>query len=609
MMILRGSLSHNADGQLKMLRHAAWAISLILLITLSSPAQESPAHSSKPQPGNSGTPFRNTARGVHYVGSQTCRQCHFAIYDKFSHTDMGRSTSLPSKILDWGWLSQKVDLFNEKYNRHYEVFSRDSKVYQSEYGLDAEGKEIFRHTEELEFVVGTGANGATPIVRRGNYLFQAPLSYYAAKKAWDLSPNYEVHDLGFSLPITADCIGCHTGKTQPVKGREGLYEDPPISELAVSCERCHGPGELHVRERLAGAPVSGKVDRSIVNPAKLPPWLADNICMSCHEGDIRSLQPGKSEGDFRPGTALNDTVLILKAPIDLRDTQSPLLEHYYSMTLSKCYRGSAGKLGCQSCHDPHLQPPQEETAEYFRSRCLQCHAEKSCSFDLQKRLAQSPVDACSSCHMPRQPALTVSHSILTDHRITRTQDEPYPEIAFKTTLPDTGFIHVNAVPGKTDRIPAVALLRAYRQELIRSHLEFKPYYFRLLDELSKEGSKDPFVLSSLAQKASSDGETSKAIAYARQVIDQGSTSAYDYLLLDRLLVSSGNLAGSIDVLKRGITIAPYNNFLYESLAVRELSSGDPAAALATIKRGLELYPEDSVLRNLQDQADANTLTR
>ena len=131
------------------------------------------------------------------------------------------------------------------------------KVYQSEYGLDDQGKELFRHTEELAYVVGTGANGVTPIVRRDNYLFQAPVSYYTARKAWDLSPNYEEHDLGFSLPVTADCIGCHTGRTQPVKGREGLYEDPPVVEMAINCENCHGPGELHVNERLAGKPVSG----------------------------------------------------------------------------------------------------------------------------------------------------------------------------------------------------------------------------------------------------------------------------------------------------------------------------------------------------------------
>jgi hypothetical protein len=545
---------------------------------------------------------------VRYVGSNVCKGCHLVIYQNFSRTEMGNSTSLPNRLLDLGWLSQPVDIFKEKHNRHYQVFARDGKVYQSEYGLDDKGKETFRHTEELAYVVGTGANGVTPIVRRGNYLFQAPISYYTARKAWDLSPNYEVRDLGFGLPVTADCIGCHTGRTQPVPGREkdGLYGDPPILELAIGCENCHGPGELHANERLAGKPAAQNIDTAIVNPAKLSPWLADNICMNCHEGDIRALQPGKTEADFRPGTPLNSTVAILRAPIDPQSNESPLLEHYYSMTLSKCYRASGGRLGCQLCHDPHVQPSAQQAPEYFRGKCLQCHTEKSCTLDLQKRLAQQPADACSTCHMQRQPALTVSHSTLTDHRILRTPGEPYPESAFKAA-PDTGFIHVNRVPRESNNIPPATLLRAYRQELIRGRLEYKDYYFSLLDRLTKENNKDPFVLSAIAQKASSGGNLSKAVSLASQIIDQGSTSSYDYLLLDSLLTRTGNTAGSIELLKRAISVSPYEQLFYESLALRQFSSGNTAEGVATIQRGLELFPEDAVLREMREQAVAQGL--
>jgi len=553
-----------------------------------------------------GLGYRNTASGVRYVGSDKCKSCHATIYAQYARTAMGQSTSLPGKLVEMGWLTKPVEIFSEKQHRHYQVFTREGRVYQSEYGLDGQGKEIFRHTEELAYVVGTGANGVTPVVRRGNYLFQAPVSYYTAKNAWDLSPNYEVRDLGFSLPVTADCIGCHAGRTQPVVGREGLYEDPPVIELAIGCENCHGPGELHVLERRTGDPVSDAPDRSIVNPAKLPTWLADNICMNCHEGDIRALQPGKTDADFRPGMPLNDTVAILKAPVDPRATESPLLEHYYSMTLSRCYQGSDGKLGCQTCHDPHVQLSPQEAPEYFHGKCLQCHTEKSCTLDLQKRMAQQPPDACSTCHMQRQPALTVSHSTLTDHRILRTPGEPYPESAFHAS-PDTGFIYVNAVPGKDSKIPPVSLLRAYRQELIRSHLEYKDYYFSLLDQLAKSNNQDPFALSAMAQKALSDHDLNKAKAYAEQVVDQGSTAAYDYLLLDGLLARSGNLKASIDLLKKGMAMAPYNDLFYENLAARQLSAGATAEALTTIQRGLDLFPEDSALREMQEDAAARGL--
>lgn len=557
--------------------------------------------------GNQGLDFRNTAPGVSYVGSETCRACHSAIYETYSRTDMARTTFAPNQLVDLGWLTKPVDVFNARHNLHYQIYARDAKVFQSEYSLDEQGKELFRHTEELAYVIGTGANGATPIVRRGNFLFEAPLSYYAATKSWDLSPNFEVRDMGFSLPITADCVGCHTGRNQPVLSTEGLFKDPPVLDMGISCEKCHGPGQLHVKERLAGLPVSGKIDRSIVNPAKLPPWLADNICISCHEGDIRALQPGKYDSDFRPGTPVDDTVAILKSPIDPRATQSPLLEHYYSMTLSACYRESGGKLGCQSCHDPHVQMSSLQAPTYFRAKCLSCHTEKSCTLDLQKRLVLQPTDACASCHMAKRPALTVSHAALTDHRILRTPDEPYPDSAFRESLPGTGLIHVNAVPGRPDTVPGPLLLNAYRQEIIRSHLEFKDDYFSLLDRLSKSANQDPFVLSAIAQKAASDGDLPKAIDYARQVIDRGSGSVSDYLLLDIFLSRSGDLEGCIKVLQKGISVAPYSNFLYENLAIRQLSSGHVDDGLETLRKGLELFPEDSALQNMKQQAAAQGL--
>ncbi len=102
---------------------------------------------------------------------------HFAIYNTYSGTDMSHSTSLPTKAIEAGWLSTPREFFNQNTNRHYKVWSRQSKVFETEYELDSDGREVFNHTEELAYIVGTGVNGATPIVRRGNYLFQAPISY------------------------------------------------------------------------------------------------------------------------------------------------------------------------------------------------------------------------------------------------------------------------------------------------------------------------------------------------------------------------------------------------------------------------------------------------
>jgi tetratricopeptide (TPR) repeat protein len=572
-------------------------------------AEFAAAQPPKPRPGSSIPVFRNTGPEVHYVGSKICAGCHSEIADRFSKTEMGNSMFRHTRLLELGWLTKPVDLYNESHHRHYRIYQEGSKVFESEYEVDEKGNEVFRHTEELEYVIGTGTNGATPIVHRGKYLFEAPLSYYAATKSWNLSPNFDVQDIGFSLPVTSDCIGCHSGRTQPVRGHDGKYDDPAVLEEGIACEKCHGPGELHVLERRMEAPIATNIDTSIVNPAKLPTWLADNICMNCHEGDIRVLQKGKSWEDFRPGTPLNDTFAILKEPIDPQEKQSPLLEHYYSMTLSKCYRASGEKLGCQSCHDPHVQPTRHEAQAYFREKCLRCHTEQSCRVDMKERLAQQPEDACTNCHMRKEPALTVSHSALTDHRIRRSDDEPYPQEAFRATLAGTGFIHINAVPGKTDSVAPVALLKAYRQELVRSRLKFKSYYFALLERLIQSGNKNGFVLSSAAQKASSDGDLAQAIGYARRAVDAGGASESDYLLLARLLDQSSDSSASIEVLKRGLAAFPFSNSLYEDLVTRQLSGGKTDDAIASLKNGLQLFPEDLSLRNMLQTASLHGPTQ
>jgi hypothetical protein len=92
--------------------------------------------------------------------------------------------------------------------------------------------------------------------------------------------------------------------------------------------------QLHVTERSKGVPTSKSGDSSIVNPSRLQPWLADNICVNCHQtGDTRVLQPDKDYRDFRPGTPLNNTVGIFRVPYRL---ESPPDEDLLSTILLWC---------------------------------------------------------------------------------------------------------------------------------------------------------------------------------------------------------------------------------------------------------------------------------
>ena len=552
--------------------------------------------------------YRNAIRGAGYAGSRVCASCHADIYEKFTKTDMARSMSFAGGPAQLEKVSAPVTIHDEKFNRYFQAFRCNSSLYQSEYELAPDGNEVFKNTQKVEYAIGSGANGVSYVVRQGDYLLQAPLSYYSKSRSWALSPGYELGDYGFSRTIPAGCIVCHSGLARPVPNRYGAYRDPPFRELSIGCENCHGPGQLHVEERTKGAPLTGRSDATIVNPANLPGWLADNICMNCHQGgDTRVLQPGRDYYDFRPGTALDSTVAILALPLG-RDSPpaSPLLEHYSLMVLSKCYRSSASRMSCLTCHDPHEQP-RSDAACYYRKRCLSCHQETSCSLPLSARARKTPPDDCAGCHMLKQSLTLISHSALTNHRIVAYQGEPYPEEAFHQTSPELpDLVHVNAVPGEAKALSPLVLLQAYG-ELMGQHPQYRERYLSQLDQLARTDPENPLVLSGLAWRSMGKGTPEgreEAIRYLSRVVELGRASAADYESLGDLLGRSGRTTEAIATLESAIQLQPYNNRLYKSLALLCISARRYSEAIAAMKKELDLFPQDDFMRALLKKAQA-----
>jgi hypothetical protein len=592
-------------------RHWYWlALAAVLLLILPSVArckpQHGPVHSSKP-----GLPhYRNTAPGVNYLGSKACARCHIDIYNSFIKTEMGQSVSLPDGPSQLEITQRPVTIQAEKFKRSYQVFRKGPELFQSEYEVGADAKEIFRATHKIEYVIGAGANGYSYVVKRGDYLFEAPLSYYSQSRAWELSPGYEFADYGFSRPIQTACIICHSGLPEPVPQRNGLFKNPPFQEMAVACESCHGPGELHVKPLLAGILPKGKIDPNIVNPAHLPGWLADNICMKCHQGgDARVLQPGKQYSDFRPGTPLNNTVAILAVPFTTQlPPESPLLQHYELMIMSKCYRASGGKLHCITCHDPHQHASPANAPAYYRRKCMTCHTDDSCSLPRKVRLQQHPADNCIGCHMPKENLKVISHSALTNHRIIAYQGEPFPEAAYHQTtaqLPD--LIHFDAIPGSKASPPPMVLLQAYGQ-LMGQHPVYRPKYLAILHRLERTEPDDPVVLSAAAREKLTK-DTAEATVAARddlaRAIKLGSTEPSDYEVYADALAQTGDIEGAIAVLKRGIAMDPYYSRFYKNLAMRYVAAKRYDDAFRIISQELDLFPEDSFMRKIYNMARAS----
>lgn len=179
--------------------------------------------------------------------------------------------------------------------------------------------------------------------------------------------------------------------------------------------------------------------------------------MSCHEGrDSRVFKAGKSYQDFRPGTPLDDTLSILVLPLKHGDPdESDHVQHYFEMSMSKCFRATAGQLRCATCHDPHVEPRKEEAPAYFNAKCMNCHAGQTCTLPTEARQKTTPADNCIDCHMPERNVPEIAHTSLTNHRILAHPGEPWPDEAYQSDAPSApDLLHIDRVPGRTDEVPA-----------------------------------------------------------------------------------------------------------------------------------------------------------
>ena len=139
----------------------------------------------------------------------------------------------------------------------------------------------------------------------------------------------------------------------------------------IDCERCHGPGELHVQRMLNGELVdtSTHIDYSIVNPKKLSLEAQFQICMRCHLQGNTVLSEGKSFLDFKPGMDLSEVMTVF-VPRYEDDNTFIMASHVDRLKQSACFTNS--EMNCITCHNPH-HSVQKESPNFFNDKCLSCH--------------------------------------------------------------------------------------------------------------------------------------------------------------------------------------------------------------------------------------------
>lgn len=552
--------------------------------------------------------FRNTSASVRYVGSQACEGCHRSQSESFRHTPHAQGASLPLDREELKALpAQGITVCESGAERCFRVFASKEGYSMSEFDRSADGTESHVEVERIAFALGKPLMATGYLIQRGQYLFEAPLTFYAQSSAahpsgWGLSPGYDNDALGFTRPVVDSCVTCHVGRPRSTDPTSNLYKSPMFEELSIGCESCHGPGSLHVMEREAHLAKPKDIDTSIVNPKHLSTQLADETCMYCHElAEARIPLPGKSFQDYRPGVPLLRTEAIFKSQLLLGWN---LEEWSDEMVTSKCYRLSKGAMRCSTCHDPHLTPTAEEAPAFYRSKCLTCHQSNSCTLPLSKRQQTEPVDNCIACHMPKHsaPKLVKIGGKGTSHRILRSEDEPIPPMDTPQTSvdPQTGLILIDSDSANSQaKLPKVVLLKAYQSVLAHDKDEDgrMARYEGLLQEM-KDDPGEPFVFSALAEsemkKKTAEGDR-QAIHDLDEAIRLGTNSPRDYMMLSEMQYRANNIGAAIAVLSTALEKFPYLPTPYENLAVCYLRSGDRQKAAEIVRRGLSIFPADQNL--------------
>ncbi|MGV3483702.1 MAG: tetratricopeptide repeat protein [Planctomycetaceae bacterium] len=528
-------------------------------------------------------------QAIKYIGSEQCVTCHREQQEGFAATLHHKTARLTDVALE----PPPAAFIHEASGHRYEVEVANGKMFHSEQRRSVNGDPIGVTKQQVTVTLGSGENSTSYLSRIGQFHIESPITYFNDVKRWSMSPGYEAAShLSFRRAVSVGCVFCHVGSIKQFDHNPYKFE---IVETKISCERCHGPGELHLKRHQASASERGRasLDRSddtIVNPQALSRELSEAICQQCHcQGAVELPVAGRGTWDFRPGRRLTDYRVDFQFGSTGDDSMS-LVGHVEQLHQSKCYTETT-TLTCITCHDPHHSPDQDKSVQYHREKCIQCHKDESCGEEHETRLLANGND-CSACHMPRRET-NVAHFALRNHRIGIHSQTSQPTDSVATNVsPILDISHLP--PAEQRRLKSLAKYELFRRR------GGDPKFAALMDQatseliaLKNEGVANADVDAALVWLAWEQGQAPIAESIARDILarDQGETEprivathTLARILLDRKEYASAiSLYRSLEKMHRDSSHSYF-------LGLAEQNNGNSAEAIHALKRSLEIDP-------------------
>ena len=488
-----------------------------------------------------------------------CAKCHAKEVAGYTATQMAHSLGRPTP-------QPSGKFFHSLSKTQFTIDSNNSSMIQR---MEREG---VNSGYQVAYQIGSGTHAFAYVIQLGDHLFESPLGYFPGR-GWGMSPGYEnLKAPDFLRPVTPDCLVCHAGRARPVPGTFSSYQDPPFEAEAITCDRCHGPVEAHLKN-----PVPG----SIVNPANLPRQARDSVCEQCHlSGEERIPNPGKKVSDFRAGQELEE-VYSVYVSTDSREPTRPIalkvISQVQQLALSTCARKSGGKLWCGTCHDPHRKPANP--VAYFRDRCLSCHG------TTVLKTHAKPNENCIGCHMPRRPVTDGAHTVFTDHRIARRS----PPANGGAVINDKSLSLVawREPPGAlAERNLGLADIKVGEE---KESFKLVSQGFELLRNCWERFPNDPPTLTGLGDALSTAGQGADAAALFEQVIQAEPNVAVHYLHAGLAWKQAQDRKKAIEDLEKALQLDPLMEQPYRELLQIYSEANDPAMVKETYERFLKTF--------------------
>ncbi|MBU1002037.1 MAG: hypothetical protein KKE73_05905 [Proteobacteria bacterium] len=311
-----------------------------------------------------------------YVGSDECKYCHLEHYDSWKAT-------LHSRMLQ-----------DAKANKDVLVVKLDPEIIRADFRMIADKLKVppdeiyIPREDEVLYTIGSQWKQRY-IVNKNGELYISPVQYNLETGRF---VNYHEQDWD-KRPWMLKCGGCHA---------TGLdLEAKTLTEPGVGCESCHGPGSHHV-----ALPKTAVFDKrsTIINPAKLTPGVAVQICGSCHNrGKSTMVKGGGWPVGYRPGKALSSYYESTsyaagdKQHVYANEFSKGHHQQYIDWQQSKHYLEG---VTCNSCHYVHqlgVPSTRYQTRASGSSQCLSCHS----MINNNQAHAIHSFGNCVGCHMPR----------------------------------------------------------------------------------------------------------------------------------------------------------------------------------------------------------------